>query len=258
MASSFYTPRAPLDAFVNFFWIHEGYAAPHQREQVMPAPTLDVVFTLDSGGQAFSGVSGARSKAFLLDTSLPFSAIGIHFRPGGGFPFFGIPAGELHNETVSLDTLWRTFAATISDQLWEARTAEARFVILERALLARAGGRFDRHPAVTRAIALFDRSHGALSVGHVVRRTGVSHRRLVELFWNEVGLSPKRYCRVRRFNDVLRRIEPLGDVDWTDVAHVCGYFDQAHFNHDFRAFAGLNPSEYLRHRVARNHVAVPE
>jgi AraC-type DNA-binding domain-containing proteins len=209
MASSFYTPRAPLDAFVNFFWIHEGYAAPHQREQVMPAPTLDVVFTLDY-------------------------------------------------ETVSLDTLWRTFAATISDQLWEARTAEARFVILERALLARAGGRFDRHPAVTRAIALFDRSHGALSVGHVVRRTGVSHRRLVELFWNEVGLSPKRYCRVRRFNDVLRRIEPLGDVDWTDVAHVCGYFDQAHFNHDFRAFAGLNPSEYLRHRVARNHVAVPE
>jgi transcriptional regulator GlxA family with amidase domain len=209
MASSFYTPRAPLDAFVNFFGLHEGYAAPHQREQVMPVPTLDVVFTLDY-------------------------------------------------ETVSLDTLWRTFAATISDQLWEARTAEARFVILESALLARAGGRVDRHPAVTRAIALFDRSHGALSVGHVVRRTGVSHRRLVELFWNEVGLSPKRYCRVRRFNDVLRQIEPLGDVDWTDVAHVCGYFDQAHFNRDFRAFAGLNPSEYLRHRVARNHVAVPE
>jgi transcriptional regulator GlxA family with amidase domain len=209
MASSFYTPRAPLDAFVNFFGLHEGYAAPHQREQVMPVPTLDVVFTLDY-------------------------------------------------ETVSLDTLWRTFAATISDQLWEARTAEARFVTLESALLARAGGRVDRHPAVTRAIALFDRSHGALSVGHVVRRTGVSHRRLVELFWNEVGLSPKRYCRVRRFNDVLRQIEPLGDVDWTDVAHVCGYFDQAHFNRDFRAFAGLNPSEYLRHRVARNHVAVPE
>jgi transcriptional regulator GlxA family with amidase domain len=92
----------------------------------------------------------------------------------------------------------------------------------------------------------------------VVRRTGVSQRRLVELFWNEVGLSPKRYCRVRRFNDVLRRIEPVTDVDWTDVAHLCGYFDQAHFNHDFRAFAGLNPSEYLRRRVARNHVAVTD
>jgi hypothetical protein len=49
----------------------------------------------------------------------------------GGVPFFGIPACELHNETVSLDTLWRTFVATISAQLWEARTAEARFLTLE-------------------------------------------------------------------------------------------------------------------------------
>jgi AraC-like DNA-binding protein len=258
MASSFYTPRGPLAAYVDFFWIYEGYAVPHQREQVMPVPTLDVVFTLDSSGRALSGVSGARSKVFLLDTSLPFSAIGIHFRPGGGFPFFPIPVGELHNQTVALDTLWGAFAGTVSDQLWEARSVEARFRILERALVARARGQCDRHPAVTHAVALFDQSHGALSVGCVVRRTGVSQRRLIELVWNEVGLSPKRYCRVRRFNDVLRRIEPLADVDWTDVAHVCGYFDQAHFNHDFRAFAGLSPSEYLRRRVARNHVAVTD
>jgi hypothetical protein len=52
----------------------------------MPVSTFDVVFTLDADGRAFSGVSGARSKALLLDTSLPFSAIGIHFRPGAGFP----------------------------------------------------------------------------------------------------------------------------------------------------------------------------
>jgi AraC-like DNA-binding protein len=258
MASSFYTPRAPLGALVDFFWIYEGYSAPHQREQVMPVPTPDVVFTLDSSGRALSGISGPRSKAFLLDTSLPFSAIGIHFRPGGGFPFFGVPVGELHNQTVSLDTLWRACAGTISDQLWEARSAEARFRILEHALLARARGRFDRHPAVTQAVALFDQSHGAVPVADVVRRTGVSQRHLIELFWSEVGLSPKRYCRVRRFNDVLRRIELLGDVDWTDVAHACGYFDQAHFNHDFRDFAGLSPSEYLRRRVARNHVAVTD
>src|SRR4029453_32432 len=114
MASSFYSPRGSLAAFVDFFWIYEGYAAPHQREQVMPVPTLDVVFTLDSSGRAVSGVSGARSEAFLLDTSLPFRAMGIHFRPGGGFPFFGIPAGELHNQTVSLDTLWRACATTVS------------------------------------------------------------------------------------------------------------------------------------------------
>ena len=224
----------------------------------MPTPTVDAVFTLDRTGRAWSGVSGARSEAFLLDTSMPFSAIGIRFRSGGGFPFFGVPAGELHNQVVSLDTLWGPRAASISDQLWDARTAEARVGILERALVERAHGRFDRHPAVAQAIALFDRSNGALPVDRVVQRVGLSQRRLVELFWKEVGLSPKRFCRVRRFSGVLRHVERLTDVDWTEVSLAAGYFDQAHFNHDFRAFAGMSPSQYLRRRVARHHVALTD
>jgi AraC-like DNA-binding protein len=77
-------------------------------------------------------------------------------------------------------------------------------------------------------------------------------------FRNEVGLSPKAFCRIRRFNEVLRHIERLATIDWLDVALSCGYFDQAHFNHDFRAFAGLSPSAYLRDRMSRTHVAVSD
>jgi AraC-like DNA-binding protein len=62
--------------------------------------------------------------------------------------------------------------------------------------------------------------------------------------------------RIRRFNEVLRRIDGCTDVDWADVGASCGYFDQAHFNHDFRAFAGLTPSAYLRDRISRTHVVV--
>jgi AraC-like DNA-binding protein len=64
------------------------------------------------------------------------------------------------------------------------------------------------------------------------------------------------FCRIRRFNEVLQRIERFTDVDWADVAASCGYFDQAHFNHNFRAFAALTPSAYLRDRISRTHVVV--
>jgi AraC-like DNA-binding protein len=88
------------------------------------------------------------------------------------------------------------------------------------------------------------------------KELGMSTRRLSDVFRSEVGLSPKAFCRIRRFAAVLKRIEGAADVDWTEVALACGYFDQAHFNHDFRAFSGMNPSAYLRDQISRTHVAI--
>jgi AraC-like DNA-binding protein len=249
-------PGPPLSEFVDTFWICQDYVQPHAQERLLPTGAMQLVFALDAEGRALSGVAGARSEVATLDTSRPLSAIGVHFRPGGGFPFFGLPAGELHNRNVPLDVLWGGSAATVSDRLWEAETPERRFRILEGALLDRARDRLDGHPAVRYALDQFDRSNGARPVGDVVQRIGVSPRRFIELFRNQVGLTPKAFCRIRRFNEALRRIERLTDVDWVDIALSCGYFDQAHFNHDFRAFSGINPSTYLRHRTSRTHVAV--
>jgi AraC-like DNA-binding protein len=253
-----FRPGPPLAEFVDFLWISEGYVQPHARERLLPTGRMELVFTLDADGRAASAVVGARSECLVLDTSRPFSVIGVHFRPGGGAPFFGVPGGELHNRHVTLDLVWGAYAASVRDRLWEAETPERRFRILEQALLERAHGRFDRHPGVRYALGLFDRSNGTRPVGDVVERIGLSPRRFVELFRSEVGLSPKVFCRIRRFSEALRRIEHLTDVDWVDVALSCGYFDQAHFNHDFRAFSGLSPSNYLRHRISRTHVAITD
>jgi transcriptional regulator GlxA family with amidase domain len=84
----------------------------------------------------------------------------------------------------------------------------------------------------------------------------LSTRRFLDLFQREIGLSPKAFSRMRRFAAALDSIAATQDVDWTDVALSCGYFDQAHFNHDFRAFCGVSPSEYLRSRASRTHLIV--
>jgi len=84
----------------------------------------------------------------------------------------------------------------------------------------------------------------------------MSPRRFLDVFQWHVGLSPKAFCQIRRFAAVLRCIERAAVVEWADVALSCGYFDQAHFNHDFRAFSGVNPSTYLRQHISRTHVGV--
>jgi AraC-like DNA-binding protein len=251
-----YKPGPPLSDLVDFFWSYDGYAPPHRAERLLPTPTTELVFSIDANGRASSGVTGARSESLVLDTSSPFSVIAVHFRPGGGFPFFGVPSGELRNQGVALDDLWGSDAGSCRDRLFEEAPADKRFKALAEMLITKARGGFERHPAVRYALDVFDRSSGTRPVSEVVQRISLSPRRFGELFREEVGLSPKAFCRVRRFNEVLTRIESLTDVDWADVAASCGYFDQAHFNHDFRAFAGLTPSDYLRTRMSRTHVVV--
>jgi AraC-like DNA-binding protein len=250
--------KPPLSALIDCLWSYEGYAASHAQERLLPRGTMELIFTIGADGRVHSGLVGAHSEFLVLDTSRPFSVIGVHFRPGGGFPFFGLPAGELHNRSVTLDLVWGRYAAILRDQLWEAQTVDERFRLLERTLLQKGADRLDGHPAVRYAIREFDRSNGSRPVNDVVQQIGMSSRRFVELFRRQVGLSPKVFCRIRRFNHALRQIEQSPAVDWAEIALSCGYFDQAHFNHDFHAFSGVTPSAYLRHRVSRMHVAVTD
>jgi AraC-like DNA-binding protein len=97
------------------------------------------------------------------------------------------------------------------------------------------------------------------TVAGVTDQIGLSPKRFIQVFRDQTGFTPKVFCRIRRFQQALDHMEGCtegrGSVEWADVALDCGYFDQAHFIHDFRAFSGINPTSYLAHRTPhRNHV----
>jgi AraC-like DNA-binding protein len=223
-------------------------------------PTMELVFQL-GGGRIGGGVAGPHSEVFFIERTAQDELLGIHFKPGGAFPFLGVPAGDLHNGYVDIADLWGARgAASIVARLHEASTSRAKFALLERWLLDIAARPLARHPAATFALAELHRDSSVRSSADVARTLNISQRRFIQLFRDEVGLTPKLYSRIQRFQHVLRRIERVDDVDWVDVATACGYFDQAHFIHDFREFTGLRPSDYLGLRIAGqlNHVRVPD
>lgn len=263
-----HVPRAPLSDFVALLWLQDGRAPEHPRERVLPTGTVELVVSLAAdelrvfgderdGGAAEGGalVCGAHSRFFVIDTVAALTTVGVHFRPGGAWPFFGVPADALTDAHVSLDALWGAGAAAgLRERLMEAATPAARFRVLEEALLARlvrapAAG----HLAVRLAVRALQSARGPVSIRTVAERIGISQRRFGELFRAEVGLAPKVFSRIRRFQDVLAAAGPA--PDWSRVALECGFYDQAHFIHDFRAFSGLTPSAYLRQRTEhRNHL----
>jgi AraC-like DNA-binding protein len=251
-----YAPRDPLARYVQFLWSYEHYAQPHARERLLPTGTMNLVVTIDSHGVARAMVSGAHSRYFLLDTSKPFSAVAVSFKAGGGYPFFGLPAGELQNLIVPLDALVGVEARDLCDGLTEAATTLARFRVLERFLLERLDDTIGPSAAVRYALAAFSGAGRVPQVAAIAEYVGWTATKLIGKFRAEVGLAPKAFCRVARFGNVLAALDGGHDVDWIEIALTCGYFDQPHFVHDFKEFSGVTPSEYLRERVSTNHVRV--
>jgi AraC-like DNA-binding protein len=248
----------PLSDFVDFLWLSQGYVQPHAAERVLPTGRMDLVIGLDEATAIRALAAGARSTSFLLGTSTPLTLIGVRFKPGGGFPFFACAAGELQDLSVPLDALWGPTANSLREQLLEATIPRRQFAILERHLLERLRNGPRRHPAVQYALTTFQHT-AAATVATVVARTGLSARKLIELFRGQVGLTPKVFARMCRFRRVIGSLDTRMDVDWAETALSCGYFDQPHFIHDFRAFAGVSPAVYLRHRTANpNHVRIAD
>ena len=263
-----YRPQPPLADFVDLLWLSHGPAPAHQMERLLPDTTMELVINLHQdriylynpddyqlcGATPGCLVSGPRSRYFVIDTRDQVATMGVHFRSGGAFPFFRLPAGELADQTVALEALWGNAAAELRERLLASPTPEQKFRVFEAFLLKRLAKPLERHPAVGFGMRLL-RCSGQQSVGEVVDRIGLSQRRFIQLFDEQVGLTPKLFGRVSRFQRVVQTVHKAHEVDWAGVALDCGYYDQAHFIHDFQAFAGITPTTYLLQRTRHlNHV----
>jgi len=208
-----------------------------------------------------AGVSGISTKATVLDTAQMQPAMGVLFRAGGARPFFDFAADELLNCGISLDLAWGHRVPQLCDRLREASAPAERFRLMEEALLQaqcrRAKRRMELHPSVVYALEKFRRAPGMVSILQVTREAGLSRRRFAQLFREQIGLTPKLYCRLRRFQAVVGQVARGELVDWADVAASAGFTDQAHLVHEFREFSGLTPGAYLAaQRSSANHVII--
>lgn len=249
-------PISPLADFVDCCWVGRSTGRPDARELVLPTGAPSLVFSIDDAGKVALVVTGPHSQAITLDTSRAFTAVGIKFKIGGAFPFFAAPAGELHNQLVDADDLWRVNIDALTDKLCEAQSFADKVSVIQSALVRQFSRAPSPHPAVHFALREIDRTRGAGRIGELATSVGISTRRLGQLFEREVGLPPKLFAGMRRFAEVLRLVDSAAQTDWTNVALSCGYYDQAHFNHEFRRFSGMDPSAYRARRLSPTHVSL--
>jgi len=273
MLAASYVPGPPLDAFVELFWLYRGRSAgkTHAVERVLPGGGVELVINLaddrlscfeSDGGKRvrYTGplLSGPHSRPLWIDPDEQSWLLGVHCRPGGAHALLGVPAQELLNQHVPLEALAKFRANELRERMAESEEPGVLFRILERELLQRLQvASPDR--AVLRGIELAGQCMGPLpQTRDLAADLGCSQRILIASFKKWTGYTPRLYFRLERFQRAVRRLAGDFRRDLAELALELGYYDQAHFNHEFREFSGLNPALYLRHRTEDfNHLAEP-
>lgn len=251
-------PGPLLRPFVRCLWASDeqcdGAARP-SRELVLPTGTLHLALrlsdaplslfaTMDADDAQTVGtavVGGARATFYVRDVSRAVQTVGAQLEPGMASALLGVPADELSNRHTPLDALWGADVARMRAQLAELASLSARIAAFERLLIARIPRIRGLHPAIAEGLLRLARE---ADVGAAVEASGYSHRRFTTLFRSAVGLPPKLFCRVQRFERALTQAARAQRPSWSALALALGYSDQAHFNRDFREFSGLSPGRY--------------
>jgi AraC-like DNA-binding protein len=250
-------PGPLLRSYVSTFWYfrrdvplldyHEEYMHPQggygiafnfgDQLQLDSQPLTEPIF-LD-GSNTISRKMGFRGSVDLM---------GVSFWAGSAFPILTVPLAELRNEVALLDVLDRESLMQLYARLYEANDLSVRIHLLEEWLISRLSLGKERHPIVPASLALLREAGGRVSIPALAQRLVISQRQLERLYQNQVGMSPKQYARLLRV-ETARLALRRGSIESTaNLAIELGFYDQAHFIHEFSEVVGITPYRYMERR----------
>jgi AraC-like DNA-binding protein len=248
-----YRPPNHLAPWIECVWILQGRIASgtESEQRVLPdgCPELILHFgdrVLQNGAQQPRFlVAGQMDRCLLLSPRGSVDVVGVRFHPEGARAFLRHPMSLLTNRFVELEAVVGSAGTRELEAAGDASHEQHRLERIWNFLGQRVCGSRLPDATVAHAIRLSIAAEGGISVDRLSERLGISARQLGRLFADQVGVPPKLFAQILRFQQVFRAWE---QQDWprlADLAVECGFFDQAHLCHDFQRFTGLSPSGFF-------------
>lgn len=189
-----------------------------------------------------------RMRTFMdVEMKLNSRCMAICFYPGAAYRFFPVAMQEVSDTATEVRHLWNHMAHEMEDKVANAVGDKEKLAIIQAYLLAELAKHYKPGGQIGYSLELIERMKGQLSVKQMAEASHLSERQLNRRFIGCLGISPKEYASMNRFLHSLTQLKKYPENNLTDIAYESGYYDQSHFIHEYRMFAGLSPGELLSH-----------
>lgn len=247
-----YIPTELLKPFIKSYRIIES--RDEMINRVLPNTSLTIAFrykgqvSYKSGdAQDFlsaSTISGLRKSVRLINYRKDTATVIVLFKETGAKAFFEEPLYELFEESISLDIFIKQHKlAIIEEQLAEAKNNIQRISIVEQFLLSKL---YNHRPdeLISIAVDKIRSMNGAIRIKRLADTLYISNDAFEKRFRKVVGTSPKQFSSILRMEAITKQEQKTENL--ADIAFNAGYYDQSHFNKDFKLFTGLTPKEFFK------------
>lgn len=253
-------PRFPLGQFVEVIIYYEGVQHTHKVDRFLPNGDTEILIDFHDAPQYIYDneslkeiqacnhvwASGFRTEPITIPSGTDAAMMVIAFKKGMAAPFFPFPMGEIANSVVDADLVWGTDFGLLREQLLATKDIDERFRIVEDFLIREFQSQMAINPCVAFAVGEMTERPDAISIAKMNARIGYSQKHFTEMFRRQVGVTPKSYLKIMRFQKAVRTIDAADNIDWGQISLECGFYDQSHFINDFKHFAGFTPEQYAK------------
>lgn len=261
-----HTSAPPLGDYISAIIYYDGFDPVHQMDRFLPDGNTELIIDLSDKPQSIydnetlqeiqtcrrAWVSGVRTRPITIPSGRGNRMLIVAFKKGKAHPFYPLPMSELTDFVVEADLVLGRDVLDLREQLLASTSVDHMFFLVERFLLRRAGDALSSDtPARCVEYALTSILHrpDKLDFRQLSDQIGYSQKHFISLFKQQVGTAPKQYMKIMRFQRAVLELESDTSAHWSEIAVRNGFFDQAHFIHEFRNFSGFTPGEYVRKKT---------
>lgn len=248
-----------LNPYIEAIFHLTDFMPDHSIERVVPTGHVFIIFELDGfqrntyDNETLSPiatfkevwVSGMQKNYISISAHQHSELFVIQFKAFGAYPFFHFPIQELNDQIISGNELFGEEILILREEILNQKTTIEKFQKAEGWLLKRF--QKDKTPPADLLQVLEQlQNEPVINYVEIIEGYTKTQKHLIAQFKKYVGLTPKYYQRMLRFNEILRQIYQSNKIEWAQVAYQLEYTDQSHFIKEFKHFSGINPHKFIQ------------